>query len=118
MYPSLARQPLVVAAFVVQHLFRIRLCEILRWRSLLAGSHRHGRVLSKWPAAHLARLVCAAAPSLLPRRFRITCFCIVTSLQIGIILTANYAFLNYLVLSLGFLLLDDRFLMRLLPSRW
>src|SRR5262249_43045095 len=44
--------------------------------------------------------------------------CIVTSLQIGIILTANYAFLNYLVLSLGFLLLDDRFLMRLLPSRW
>jgi len=34
-------------------------------------------------------------------------FLIVTPLQIGIILTANYAFLNYLVLCLGFLLLDD-----------
>ena len=34
-------------------------------------------------------------------------FFITTPLQIGIILTANYAFLNYLVLSLGFLLLDD-----------
>ena len=46
----------------------------------------------------------------LPRRFRITCFFIVTCLEIGIILTANYTFLNYLVLSLGVLLLDDRFL--------
>jgi hypothetical protein len=54
----------------------------------------------------------------LPRRFRIVCFFIVTSLQIGIILTANYAFLNYLVLSLGFLLLDDKFLLRFTPSRW
>src|SRR6516225_5151167 len=54
----------------------------------------------------------------LPRRFRITCFCVVTSLQIGIILTANYAFLNYLVLSLGFLLLDDRLLTRFLPAPW
>ena len=44
----------------------------------------------------------------LPRRSRIACFCIVTPLQIGIILTANYALLNYLVLPLGFLLLDDR----------
>jgi hypothetical protein len=42
-----------------------------------------------------------------PRPFRLACFAIVTTLQIGIILTANYAFLNYLVLSLGFLLLDD-----------
>jgi lipase maturation factor 1 len=54
----------------------------------------------------------------LPRRFRIACFFIVTALQIGITLTANYAFLNYLVLSLGFLLLDDRFLTRFLPPRW
>ena len=54
----------------------------------------------------------------LPRRFRIPCFFIVTALQVGIILTANYAFLNYLVLSLGFLLLDDRFLVRLFPLRW
>jgi hypothetical protein len=37
----------------------------------------------------------------------------VTPFQIGIILTANYAFLNYLVLSLGILLLDDRFLSHL-----
>jgi lipase maturation factor len=46
----------------------------------------------------------------LPRRFRIACFVIVTALQIGIISTANYAFLNYLVLVLGVLLLDDRLL--------
>ncbi|HEX4602569.1 MAG TPA: lipase maturation factor family protein, partial [Candidatus Angelobacter sp.] len=36
----------------------------------------------------------------LPRRFRTICFCIVTPFQAGIILTANYTFLNYLVLSL------------------
>ncbi len=46
----------------------------------------------------------------LPRRWRILCFFIVTPLQIGIILTANLAFINYLTLSLGVLLLDDRFL--------
>src|SRR6266481_5886903 len=45
----------------------------------------------------------------LPRRLRIICFLILTPFQIGIILTANYTFLNYLVLSLGFLLLDDGF---------
>lgn len=43
----------------------------------------------------------------LPRKFRYVCFAIVTALQIGIIATANYAFLNYLVLVLGVLLLDD-----------
>ncbi|HEV7993896.1 MAG TPA: lipase maturation factor family protein [Gemmatimonadaceae bacterium] len=48
----------------------------------------------------------------LPRRFRIACFVIVTALQIGIIATANYGFLNYLVLVLGVLLLDDRVLAR------
>lgn len=53
-----------------------------------------------------------------PRRWRILLFFIVTPWQIGIILTANYTFLNYLVLVLGFLLLDDRFLMPLLPRRW
>ena len=37
----------------------------------------------------------------LPRRFRIACFAIVTALQIGIIATANYAFLNYIVLCPG-----------------
>jgi hypothetical protein len=54
----------------------------------------------------------------LPRRFRIICFFIVTPLQISIILTANYTFLNYLVLFLGILLLDDRFLLRFFPERW
>jgi hypothetical protein len=52
----------------------------------------------------------------LPRRIRIACFFIVTVWQIGIILSANYTFLNYLVLALGILLLDDRFLFRYLPS--
>ena len=46
----------------------------------------------------------------LPRRIRLASFFIFTALQIGIITTANYAFLNYLVLCLGVLLLDDRFL--------
>jgi lipase maturation factor 1 len=50
---------------------------------------------------------------LLPRRWRIVCFLIVTPWQVGVILTANYTFLNYLVLVLGFLLLDDQFF-----SRW
>ena len=54
----------------------------------------------------------------LPRRFKIICFFILTPFQIGIILTANYTFLNYLVLALGFLLLDDDFLRRILPKRW
>ena len=49
----------------------------------------------------------------LPRRFRIACCAVVTALQAGIIATANYAFLNYLVLVLGVLLLDDRLLARL-----
>jgi lipase maturation factor len=53
----------------------------------------------------------------LPRRFRIALFFVVTPWQIGIILTANYTFLNYLVLLLAFLLLDDRFLMRFFPGQ-
>jgi hypothetical protein len=52
----------------------------------------------------------------LPRKFRILLFFIITPWQIGIILTSNYAFLNYLVLLLGILLLDDTFLARVLPS--
>ena len=54
----------------------------------------------------------------LPRRVKIICFFILTPFQIAIILTANYTFLNYLVLSLGFLLLDDGFLLRFVPERW
>jgi hypothetical protein len=53
----------------------------------------------------------------MPRRARLICFCIVTPWEIGVILTANYTFLNYLVLALGFLLLDDRSVRWLLPQR-
>ncbi len=51
----------------------------------------------------------------LPRRSRIVLFFAITAWQIGIILTSNYAFLNYIVLVLGFLLLDDKFLVKFLP---
>ncbi|MFZ0663779.1 MAG: lipase maturation factor family protein [Acidobacteriaceae bacterium] len=54
----------------------------------------------------------------LPRRLRLICFFIVTPWEIGVILTANYTFLNYLVLVLGFLLLDDGYLRRILPARF
>jgi hypothetical protein len=53
----------------------------------------------------------------LPRSFRIALFFVVTPWQIGIILTANYTFLNYLVLLLAFLLLDDRFLIEFFPTK-
>src|SRR2546429_3199706 len=51
----------------------------------------------------------------LPRRARILCFLILTPWQIGIILSANYTFLNYLVLALGILLLYDQFALPWLP---
>jgi lipase maturation factor 1 len=61
----------------------------------------------------------------LPRRARILCFLIVTPWELGVILTANYAFLNYLVLALGVLLVDDGFasrvisgVLRRLPATW
>jgi lipase maturation factor 1 len=52
----------------------------------------------------------------LPRRFRLACFWIATPWQVGVILTANYAFLNYLVLAMGLLLVDDRLMMSCLPA--
>ncbi|MDB4912491.1 MAG: hypothetical protein JWM95_135 [Gemmatimonadetes bacterium] len=62
----------------------------------------------------------------LPRKFRIACAAVVSALQVGIITTANYAFLNYLVLLLGVLLLDDDIFARATlrvpdvapPARW
>lgn len=51
----------------------------------------------------------------LPRRTRIVLFFVLTAWQAGIILTSNYAFLNYIVLAFGVLLLDDKFLRRFLP---
>ncbi|MCU1343110.1 MAG: hypothetical protein JWN92_2533, partial [Candidatus Acidoferrum typicum] len=75
-----------------------------------------------WYAHHLPHAFHAATAALvlalelflifavfLPRRFRILLFFLITPWEIGIILTSNYAFLNYLVLLLGMLLLDDKF---------
>jgi hypothetical protein len=56
--------------------------------------------------------------ALLPRPWKIACFFIVTAWQVGVIASANYAFLNYLVLILAVLLLDDAFLLHFIPSRW
>ena len=53
-----------------------------------------------------------------PGRWRVACFFIVTVWQAVVIATANYAFLNYLVLVLAILLLDDTHLRRFVPSRW
>jgi lipase maturation factor 1 len=50
----------------------------------------------------------------LGRRIRTICFFIVTLWQVGVIFTANYTFLNYLVLALGIFLLDDNFFRPLL----
>jgi uncharacterized membrane protein YphA (DoxX/SURF4 family) len=47
------------------------------------------------------------------RRTRLTAAVLLTLFQAGIIATANYAFLNYLVLSLGVFLVDDRALVGL-----
>ena len=46
-----------------------------------------------------------------PRPFRLALFFVVTLFQLGIILTANLAFLNHFVLALGIFLLDDRFIL-------
>src|SRR5436305_504851 len=75
-------------------------------------------LLNLWACGMLALELGLVWMMFLPRWFRIVCFCSVTPWQIGIILSANYTFLNYLVLALGFLLLDDRLLERFLPRRW
>jgi hypothetical protein len=53
-----------------------------------------------------------------PRHFRVALFYLVTFWQLGVIATANYAFLNYLVLAMGVLIVDDRFLLKFFPVRW
>jgi hypothetical protein len=52
------------------------------------------------------------------RAVRVALFAVVTLWEIPVILTGNYAFLNYIVLCLGILLLDDRTLARWVPARW
>jgi hypothetical protein len=99
------------------------------WRHLTAtDDYYQNGPLPTWIGWYVARAphwfhVAAAGGTLLlefvvvlllffPRRIRIICFWIVTPWQTGVILTGNYAFLNYLVLVLGFLLLDDSYLSR------
>jgi lipase maturation factor 1 len=106
-----------------------------QWRNLTAldDYYQNGPLPTwiGWYAAHLPHWFHQATTALtlglelfliwaafLPRRFRIVLFFIVTPWQIGIILTANYTFLNYLVLILGFLLLDDRCFSRFFPESW
>jgi hypothetical protein len=49
---------------------------------------------------------------------RLSVFVLVTLWQIAVIATANYAFLNYLVLILAFLLLDDQTYAQFIPARF
>ncbi len=97
----------------------------VQWRTLTATDHYYENnplpTWVGWYAQQLPHVVQAGVtlgvlvgelvvPWLMffSRRLRVVCFCIVTPLQIAIILTANYAFLNYLSLALGFFLLDDQ----------
>jgi hypothetical protein len=106
-----------------------------QWRTLTAMDHyyQNGPLPTwiGWYVEHLPHRFQAASAAgtlvlellivwmlFLPRRVRIVCFFIVTPWEVGVILTANYTFLNYLVLSLGFLLLDDRFLFPVIPPRF
>jgi lipase maturation factor len=52
------------------------------------------------------------------RAVRVTLFAIVTLWEIPVILTGNYAFLNYIVLALAILLLDDRTLASWIPAHY
>lgn len=97
------------------------------WRNLTAMDKYYengplptwiGWYVQQWPHSfHAATAAATLIIELLvcwllffPKWSKRIAFIITTPLQIGIILTANYAFLNYLVLFLGFLLLDDRWL--------
>jgi hypothetical protein len=134
--PGLGRHdpPARAAVFLLQwEWFRIYfesgLVKILsgepQWRNLTAMDKYYengplptwlGWYVQQWP--HWFHAASAAATLLVelflvwllfaPRRLRVALFVAVTLLQAGIILTANYAFLNYLVLALGVLLLEDQ----------
>ena len=101
----------------------------VHWRNLTAmDDYYQNGPLPAWPGwyvqhfphwYHAATVVATLAIELvivwamfLPRKARLACFVVVTGLQLGIIATANYAFLNCLVLMLGVLLLDDAALAR------
>jgi hypothetical protein len=95
-----------------------------QWRNLTAMDKYYengplptwlGWYVQQWPhsfhAATAAMTLIAelfiACLVFFPKWSRRIAFFITTPLQIGIILTANYAFLNYLVLFLGVLLIDN-----------
>jgi hypothetical protein len=107
-----------------------------QWRHLTAMDHYYENgplpTWLAWYAAQLPHCVHAATALFtlvlelglvwmvfLPRPFRLALFLLTSFFQIGILLTANYAFLNYLTLAEGLWLLDDRLLARLglLPRR-
>jgi hypothetical protein len=79
------------------------------------AQHLPQRFHAATAAATLLVELCLVFLMFFPRRFRLALFFIVTPFEIGIIATANYCFLNYLVLWLGILLLDDEFLTRVWP---
>jgi Lipase maturation factor len=102
------------------------------WRNLTAMDeyYQNGPLPTwlGWYAQHLPQRFHAATAGLtlvvelfvvlllfFPRRFRLVLFFIVTPFEFAIIATANYCFLNYLVLWLGVLLLDDEFLTGVWP---
>ena len=106
-----------------------------QWRTLTAMDHYYQNgPLPTWVGWYVEHFphwfhVASAAGTLVlelvlvwmlffPRRVRLICFLIVTPWEIGVILTANYAFLNYIVFSLGFLLLDDVYVTRVIPARF
>jgi len=76
------------------------------------AQHLPQRFHAATAVATLVIELCLVFLMFLPRRFRLALFVIVTPFEIGIIATANYCFLNYLVLWLGIFLLDDEFLTR------
>jgi hypothetical protein len=79
------------------------------------AQHLPQRFHSATAIATLVIELCLVFLMFFPRRYRLALFCIVTPFELGIIATANYCFLNYLVLWLGILLLDDEFLTRFWP---
>jgi len=96
----------------------------VQWRTLTAMDHYYeDSPLPAWPGWYVQQLPHAfhAGVVLLtfglelvmpwvvfaPRRARLAAAVIVTGFQTSIIATANYAFLNYLVLGLGVFLIDD-----------
>ena len=64
-------------------------------------------------AATLAIEIPLVIMAVVTPRIRPHVFAVTSIFQVGILLTANHGTLNYLILSLGVVLLDDRFLARL-----